>query len=146
MNLLSNRIEISGGDQYKASSSKSLVITIQNVPGPQVTKATHPILIQTYDDYNKVVLDTTYAPLSYPLSFDLPLKGEEITVNIGKEIYIIKGTCSDLILVKASRGPMRVYLQLTGNMPKIPGARLHPSNVLSWPISSSKLEFRLSVP
>ncbi|CAG9323731.1 unnamed protein product [Blepharisma stoltei] len=146
INKDSNRIEISGGDYYIPSSDKKLQIKIFDVPGPQASTSSLPFLIKTYDDYNKILLDTTYPLLNYPFSFSLSLSGEEILINIGNSITIIKGTSSSTITAKTSLSPMRVNLQLTMNMPKISGARLHPSEVLTWPISQPQVEFTLSVP
>jgi hypothetical protein len=93
-------------------------------------------------------VDRSYALLSYPDTLELPLAGEDLTVNADKEIVVVAGQTTRGIEIKVANAaePMRVELTLSASMARIPDARFSPGNNLFFQTSADTLKFDLSVP
>lgn len=63
-------------------------------------------------------------------------------------ITVRKGTSSKLykIETESDEHPMRVFLKVSGSIPKIPSATFYPDYVLLWNTSHKYKEFRVGVP
>jgi hypothetical protein len=147
VNYNSNRVEITGGKEFTAASNKYIRIQISEFPAPQTTTATQSMKVITYNGVTQEVIDRTYTLLSYPVSFTLPLQSEEVKVNGNSSISVIRGTASAPVkLTSPSDSPVRVDIKLSGVMPLIPSARLHPATTLEFKVEQTELSFSVSVP
>jgi hypothetical protein len=148
VNFNSNRIEIIGGAEIVPNPSTSLLLSISSVPGPQTEITTQPIKISTYDGVNGVLLDRTFGLLSYPLTLQLSISGEELTVNNNLSIVVPRGSCSDSVSMSTSskKSAMKVYLKISGSISSIPNTSFYPDDTLLFPISSTSINFNVCIP
>ena len=147
-NYESNRIIVFGGKDFDAKGFRVIKLAISDVPGPSILTETEAFRILTFDGYSGKVLDKSFPLLSYPISVDLELLGEDIDFTDSQSITVRRGSGSGLITMstKSNVHPMRVYLKVNGVMPKMPSGRIYPSNLLLWQISEQSLSYRVAVP
>lgn len=148
VNFNSNRIEILGGAEIVPNPSTSLLLSISSVPGSQTESTSQPIKISTYDGVNGVLLDRTFGLLSYPLTLQFSISGEELTVNNNLPIIVPRGTCSDSVSIntQSKNSPMKVYLKISGNISSISNTSFYPDDTLLFPISYSSIDFNVCIP
>ena len=147
-NYNANRIQITGGKAFSASTTKQIRLVLKTVRGPQDVTQTKAITVSTYDGNSGSILDRSYAQLSYPDTLELPLSGEDLIVNNNEPIIVNPGltTLKVPVSVVNANSPMRVDLTLSATMPRIPEANFSPSNVMQFRTSESTIYFGLSIP